>query len=772
MGQSLKLGTITQLEEGKILYQEGERLESVALVLKGSAICTNSGMNVVVRPGEFIGVNDLYIGKYSGTVKAGSGCVVYVIEAKDLNAIQAIIDIKQEYRGYLIKSLNRYLLQVYEAYYSVLGVTNDILNKANDIMKQYSEIVVAFGGETETVYGLEKLVLFTKELPVKSEWIQTIKEMQAIPIDVMSSYYSYLPVSSLREIEEKIKICTILMNAMKQLTTYITSVSDVLINEGPDCIFKVICRTVITLAPSHANYTDMIDLVDQTVELVNKLEEELEKRLGKSTIVNRAQMEALYYTIISGTSEDDILDSEETNEGLLRGFENSLQQILSYGEIETEIRAKFTNYMEQFIAIKDKNSTADEIRELRHSITGIFFYIYKKVFLKAYNSGSYDKAVKLFLQFGFMDERLLSKEQLLSLAKLKVKNTMTYYCNCYTIFDWLVEIYEGRKEPSKNEMDLDYRDYIRQMTGKGKLTPQEERQYMEDYDAKLDFELSNMFQHNMKLTNGKVSTYVPFLYEDIMPLNIEKYFLTPTKIDESIRDIIAVDFSAFYREVIFSDPSIGIQREILEKEYLPDILLYPTCGTNGVMWQETANKSRESSARFCLAILCETNLEDMMIRLIAKFRWELCRTLQGFGWNDISNKCLTSEYNDYIQFYRKNKELSEDKKEKLKQQIQKARNNTRECFVIDYEQWIKYELQGSVRLNKCARDILAAYCPFNKEIRERLVSRSQYQDGFFKYEKEAKTRARILDAKILSLKKSGMTVPKELESTAAYYNNK
>ncbi|MDO5292589.1 MAG: cyclic nucleotide-binding domain-containing protein [bacterium] len=772
MGQSLKLGTINQLEEGKILYQEGERLESVALVLKGNVICANSGMNMVFGPGEFIGVNDLYIGSYSGTAKAGADCVVYAIEASGMEQIPSIINIKQEYRGYLIKSLNRYLIQVYETYYSVLGVANDTLSQANEVMKQYSEIIFAFGGEAETVYALEKLEAYTKELPVKPEWIQTIKEMQAIPIDVMSSYYSYIPVSSLREIEEKIKICTILMNAMKHLTAYVTNVSDLLISDGSDCVFKAICRSVITLAPSHANYSDMIELVDRTVELVNKLEEELEKRAGKATIVNRAQMEALYYSIISGTTQEEIMEDEETEQDILRSFENSLQQILSYGEIETETRNKYTDYMERFIALKDKNSTADEVRELRHSMTGIFFYIYKKVFLKAYHSGSYDKAVKLFLQFGFMDERLLSKEQLLSLSKLKVKNTMTHYCNCYTIFDWLVEIYEGRKEPSKSEMDLDYRDYIRQMTGKGKLTPQEERQYMEDYDAKLDFELSNMFQHNMKLTNGKVSTYVPFLYEDIMPLNIEKYFLTPTKIDEAIRDIIAIDFSAFYREVIFSDPSIGIQREILQKEYLPDVLLYPTCGTNGIMWQETANKSRESAARFCVAILSEANLQDTMIHLIARFRWELCRTLQGYGWNDIANKCLTAEYNDYIQFYRRNKELSEDKKEKLKQQIQKARNNTRECFVIDYEQWIKFEINGSVRLNKCARDILATYCPFNKQIREGLSSRQQYQDDFFKYEKEAKAKARILDAKILSLKKNGMTVPKELESTAAYYNNK
>ena len=89
-----------------------------------------------------------------------------------------------------------------------------------------------------------------------------------------------------------------------------------------------------------------------------------------------------------------------------------------------------------------------------------------------------------------------------------------------------------------------------------------------------------------------------------------------------------------------------------------------------------------------------------MIQLCGRFRWELCRTMQGTSWNNIQIKSLTSEYSDYIQFYRKNRDLSEDKKEKLKMQIQKCRNNTREVFVTDlslihiYVGYVKLEKRG------------------------------------------------------------------------------
>ena len=45
---------------------------------------------------------------------------------------------------------------------------------------------------------------------------------------------------------------------------------------------------------------------------------------------------------------------------------------------------------------------------------------------------------------------------------------------------------------------------------------------------------------------------------------------------------------------------------------------------------------------------------------------------------------LTSEYFDYMQFYKKNTELSKDAKEKLQNSLVRAKNSFREMFVRDY----------------------------------------------------------------------------------------
>ena len=153
---------------------------------------------------------------------------------------------------------------------------------------------------------------------------------------------------------------------------------------------------------------------------------------------------------------------------------------------------------------------------------------------------------------------------------------------------------------------------------------------------------------------------------------------------------------------------------------MPDILLMPVYGTKAMMWQEITGRVRSSPGRFILPVFTDENLDDMIIRLAGNFRWELCRTMMGSAWNDITQSSLTADYADYIQFYRKNRELTEEAKEKVKSLISKYRNRLREIFTSEYEIWICNESNGNPRLNRVARSIFFKHCPFSRQIREQL----------------------------------------------------
>ena len=138
-------------------------------------------------------------------------------------------------------------------------------------------------------------------------------------------------------------------------------------------------------------------------------------------------------------------------------------------------------------------------------------------------------------------------------------------------------------------------------------------------------------------------------------------------------------------------------------------------------------------------------------------------------WNDIREKSLTAEYCDYIQFYRKNRELSTDAKEKVKNSLVRAKNNYREVFTKDYQNWIKYEAVGSFRLNKVARDIIFRYCPFSKTIREDLVANPMYHDMFARYEilnERALHKVENFNDKFIQ---NGGEVTPELEDNLEFY---
>ena len=774
MESTLKVGMVNQVQENDLIYKQGQLLQSIALLLKGTVTLYQEGYKMVLGPGNFIGIHDLYTGKYSFNCEANEPCSLYIFKAGNLADLSDIAALNKDYKGYMIRSLNRIISNINDEYYSLKASTNEIYEEAREVILKYRSTVAKSGGEVQLVNSFQRLTQYEKNLPVKEEWVEGIKELLQVPGDVVANYYSYLPNLCIKEQEEKIKVATILIEHTNQLVAYLSELNDSLFNSGNDCIFKVLCQEVMLLAPSHAYYNDMTDLVDKTVNLVSKIDTIYEESMGKSNSANHAMMEKIYYAMLEEKDVSNLIKSDNglNNDSILRECKNSLDQILAYGKVEEELGNHFKERINQFCALEDKYLISDETRALRREISKDFYDIYEKVFKVAYSTEKYSKVVEMFLNFGYVDERLLTKEQLTELFKFNVTSTSTHYCYCHTMFEWLKLIYEGKKEPSKNDLDMDYAAYVRHLRSEGKLTTAEEAKYNQDINRKLSYEIHNMFALNMRLVNGKISTFVPVLHSDILPLNMEKHFVTYTAVDEAVRDVTMKDFSLFYREVLYNDPSLEVAKELVMIEHLPDVIIFPTSGVNGSMWQDIEGKRRESSGRFCISIFHEGSLYDTMIKLAARYRWELCRTMQGLAWNDIKNKCLTSEYCDYIQFYRKNKDLNEEKKEKIKQQIIKARNNTRECFVIDYEQWIQYESDGALRLNKPTRDIMAMYCPFSKDIRKNLVSRPVFGEALVRYERLCHNRLRILEAKALAITKKGKTVPKEIADTIYYFDKR
>ena len=130
---------------------------------------------------------------------------------------------------------------------------------------------------------------------------------------------------------------------------------------------------------------------------------------------------------------------------------------------------------------------------------------------------------------------------------------------------------------------------------------------------------------------------------------------------------------------------------------------------------------------------------------------------------------MTAEYCTYLQFYRKNHDLSADAKEKVKSALVRAKNNYREVFVRDYVNWVKFESKGSFRLNKVVRDILVRYCPFAKAIRNDLRSNPLYQASITRFETETAKKLQRFGAVYNKYMKAGGEITPELKENLIYY---
>lgn len=102
--------------------------------------------------------------------------------------------------------------------------------------------------------------------------------------------------------------------------------------------------------------------------------------------------------------------------------------------------------------------------------------------------------------------------------------------NVYTVYDWLVQIYQGKKDPSRNEFDQDFNAFLLEEKRTGNITEAQMQQYKNDSRQKVQFEIHNMFTSGNRVTYGRVTTFCPVLMEEDFINTVEKMAVTAEKL--------------------------------------------------------------------------------------------------------------------------------------------------------------------------------------------------------------------------------------------------
>ena len=758
--------TTVKVQRNQIIAKQKDKVRKWYIVLEGAVIQRNSYARIVLGKDSVIGISesDRYLCDYI----AGKDSVLAEFPFDTADDLTNIIEGQESMRGTLLRAAinqRQLLLKTYAGYRNLVRQFHSFVEN------QYSDYTTLCGK-----YRLETQPFLRMENFKPLEMVHKAENWEVN--NSTSLVQGYLePYVQLMQKDDSLCIGAIMeacyqsrrvIQGIIEMVEYLRYNQDILLSESENDIFELYNSLLTQAQNKNYNIQPIKDSMDRMAEVIKKLNIYNEELVAVRVDAYQNQHFATNGDYAVPEESEDV---EEWDDSEAEASEDCLMHILNYAEYEEKQVQETRELIDTYLGLPDMLSTDPEVFALRKRLTQIFYDVYMKAFMRSVKEKTtLSPIVQMFLNFGFMDVTLTGEENANILYDLTEHLEVCKSEHVYTIYEWLKSVYEGKNEPSKNEFDLDYLGYLADMRKNGNITAEQQKKYAYNQELKLKFEMQNMFPSANRATYGKISTFCPILAEYDLINSIEKMLVTAQRLDDAINKIRGIDYSIFYREVMFSDPDRGINHEQIMKEVMPNIILMPNAGTRAMMWQETAGVKRDTPARFMFPIFTAVDIDDMMIDTLGRYRWEICRKIQGVHWNDIREKSLTAEYCDYLQFYRKNHELSPEAKEKVKSALLRGRNNYREVFVKDYQNWIKFESKGSYRLNKIAREILITYCPFTKAIREELKSNPMYQTALHKLDVNNAKKVQRINGVYDKYQKAGGTITPELEENLEFYS--
>lgn len=774
----LKIDGLNEIKKGKKIYSIGEEINSISIVISGRVLAFELGSKFVCMPGSVLGINDLDKDSYEMNYMAVDDVQLYTLNIRNSDEIIELLDESVEYRYKIINGLNCEITELYKIYCEYEKMASGLKVFMNNTYRMLTEFAKNSGIAIQNIEVIKNMpVIELDDIKSQTEYYINVNNMEE---KIKETYFSHSTLIAYHHIEEEIQIINKLLENCEKINSYIQALTIGLVGKD-ECLLSMAAQ--LTIDARKLKYKEEIpfSLFEKVKKKCTEIETLFINRSGRKLEILKERIEQISELFDDGTENLTLLESKErsakttvkyagTDINIInREVDKTFEKLVEYGELDDEAKDEFRRDVVSFIKLSDRTSTEDNVRKIRQKLTAEYYNLYEKVFFKRCEDESDNRIVDLFLTYGLLDERLLTKDQIVELYCFDEPNDDNEECRVYNTKQWLEAIYRGEKEPSKNEFDLDYQEYLRELKKNKEITDKEYAKDLEDSEKKVSFEIRNMLKHTSRMVCGQTSIFVPFLYKENFMGHLDHSIMTAEQIRSLVMEIRDKDYSLFYREKMISEPEAGIDREYIQEEIFPDIILVPVYGSNAAMWQDIEGRRRSSHGRFVFPIFSEIDMEDNVIKLCGRYRWEICKTVQGINWNNIQMKSLTSEYMDYIQFYKKNHSLSDDKKEKIKLQIQKGRNNFREIFVQDYLSWIKHESNGGVRLNKVSREIMAVYCPFNVDIRKKLMSQPLFEEAMAKYRLQKNRKIKEINMRYQNYKNKGIEILPSMEKTLDFY---
>ncbi len=775
-----------KVTKGTLVYSENQEIKELAVITEGRLVAMNKAGRMELKKGSVLGLVEGFNGKYTSTyfVDEDTTMLIYPYGSVEENVE---ISVAQKINpGNTIATAIRQISLILDKVKVEEEKTNQFYGYVTEEYKRYMQLCKGYNAECRTSNAIESLKEFAQTTELDDEKMEYMQELMTIPDNIRAAFFEASEYMVQQHLNDIMVVAEDVDSLYDEIDQYLEQSAVALIADDSDNLFSMYEDLILQIAGKKGNVSTLLKKADEILKFANAFEGIDKKVVAKvkNDFQEKLKMMGVDVNAVSNMTADSSTGVSDgamvSSAGAASNYtsaqmeiirkitQNTTEKIIAYAGLDEEKNEKLRQQLTVYAATEDKHATTDEVSKVRRSLTALYYDYYEAVITKYVKEEKPIPLLELFLNFGMLDEHLVSDEALADLFYTKRDEDMGDY-QIYTMKEWLFKIYQGEHEPSRNEFDMDYDATFRDMKKTQKFTKEQEEAYKHDQKGKLVFELRNMLTSANKMTQGQIMTFCPILCVEEGE-SVKKMLTQKSTVKKTFDTLLQIDYSCFYRPVAFWDTEHGVNKDYIQKEVKPIIILMPNIGTKGAMWQELSGPRKDTSARFALPIMCRENLTKLAVAILGQYRWEICRNIQGVYWNDISEKSLTSEYFDYAQFFKKNHDLSQQAKDKIKQNLVKAKNSFRGMFVQDYTEWVLMESKGSQRLNKVCREILVEYIPFPKKIRDVLRQHPSYGQGIEKFERHTAEKLKKATNIETTLIKHKGKVTEDLQNYLDYLN--
>ncbi|MBO5227613.1 MAG: hypothetical protein J6B39_01290 [Lachnospiraceae bacterium] len=761
------MGAIFTISKDSIIYESNQPVTEIAVILSGKVIIKSNTTQTAAGPGDVIAMPDFFNDVYTCDYITEEDSMLLPLSTEYLSDIKNTMKANQSIRAGLIISMSKLCAALAIQYDRLIKAAIPLADFLKDKQAAYLKLCennlltvadISFAADFLSVNATE----------IAEELIEYYTNLSKVSQMSADSFYSENIYISYYHFHEAYELAKELSGYVKELSEKLGKMHNYLIGTDGNTLFK--CFTTAYTALNAQKKDSMLPrkcisaLFAHAQQIgVNQL------LLSNATNIIAAINNIAAANAAAEAAEAPAKEAAQEYSKFKENVTNALDKLIAYSGLSADVIAPFKDAVIAFRALPNKNASTDNVMNIRKTITKYFYQLYEAIFFKYVDLGSRSKFIELFLNTCFVDENLVSEAQLEELYNLNLKQSDDTF-KVYTMYEWLLDIYKGNQEPSRNEFDVDYNGMVRERKRAEKLNETQVANLLSDKKGKVRYEIQNFFRSTHRITCGQIIGFCPILYSEYSDESFNNAFLSKDKISSIFNQYRQLDFSCFYRVVPYEVNKFGLTREYLQTEVTPYIILNPVFGQKGIMWQEISGTKRDTPARFSFPIFFRGDINTVVLHALGQYRWEFCKSVEGLRWNDIQQPSLTSEYYDYIQFYKKNSALSPEAKEKIKTILTKYHNNSKEVFANDYVTYMQYESTGASRLNKLSRTILFKYCTFDAKTRKNLLMSPVFKDMVDMHEKNCNTKLRRINSVINVIQNGAGEVPPEFEVNRDFYS--